>query len=149
MQMRRYRDQQVPHPLPQVPASPVKPKQAYMKIISKYQLKGKQNTAVSQTRSTDEEEFSRYKTGSLSPPDTDLIQFWEVCVLSYFDVIFKLFVSKSFIKRNILDYTPLPWTTSPYRHHPFHASTSSRQPAKRIPRNVTDYHPNSWRPCKF
>jgi len=78
--MKRYREKQIPHAVPQVLASPIKPKPAYMKAISKYQLKGKKTTVVGQTQSTEDKEFSRYKTGSLFPPDTDLIQFWEVCV---------------------------------------------------------------------
>jgi hypothetical protein len=80
MQMKRYGDKKIPVAVPQVPASPVKPQPAYMKAMSKYRLKGKPSPVVGQSRSTEEEEFSRYKTGLPSPPDTDLIQFWEVCV---------------------------------------------------------------------
>src|SRR6266498_4129913 len=104
MQMKRYRDKQIPLAVPQVPASPSKPQPGYMKAMSKYQLKGKPNPVVGQSRSTEEEEFLRYKTGSLSPPNTDLIQFWKVCISTYCNVIFILFDSKSCIKRNILNY---------------------------------------------
>ena len=142
LQMRRYRGKQIPLAAPQVPASPVKPVPAYMKAMSKYRLKGKPTPVVGHSQSTEDEEFSRYKTGSLCTPDTDLINFWEVCVSNGCDVVFTLFDSNSYIKRNILDYTPLRWTTSPFRHHPFHASTSSHQPAKRIQRNGTDFHRN-------
>ena len=87
-------------------------------------------------------------SGSLSQPDTNLIQFWEVCVWNHCDVLFTLFDSNSYIKRNILDYMQLHWITSPFRHYLFHASTSSHQLAKRIRRNGTDFHPNWWRPSK-
>ena len=146
--MKWYCDKQIPLAVPQVPAFSSKPQPGYIKAMSKYRLKGKPNPVVGQSRSTEEEEFSRYKTGSLSLPDTDLIQFWEVCVWNHCDVLFTLFDSNSYIKRNILDYMPLHWITSPFRHHLFHVSTSSHQPAKWIWRNRTDFHPNWWRPSK-
>ena len=142
LQMRQYRGKQIPLAVAQVPASPVKPVPAYMKAMSKYQLKGKPTPVVGQSQSTEDEEFSRYKTGSLSAPDTDLINFWEVCVSNYCDVLFTLFDSNSYIKRNILNYMPLHWTTSPFRHHPFHASMSSYQLVKWIQRNGTNFHCN-------
>ena len=55
MQMKRYRNKQIPLAVPQVPASPGKPQLGYMKAMSKYRLKGKPNPVVGQSRSTEEE----------------------------------------------------------------------------------------------
>jgi len=117
LQMRQYRGKQIPLAVPQVPASPIKPVPAYMKAMSKYRLKEKPMPVVGQSQSTEDKEFSRYKTGSLSAPDTDLINFWEVCVSNYCDVLFTLFDSNSYIKRNILDYTPLFLSTHSRTHY--------------------------------
>jgi hypothetical protein len=77
--MAQYSGFQMEEPQVEVPASPIKPRPGSSKYSSKYQLKGNPITSGRpKVQSTDEEEFDAYKCGALSPPDTDLVQFWQV-----------------------------------------------------------------------
>jgi hypothetical protein len=83
--MKECGEQQPPakRPLNQAPASPVKghgvPK--FVSLPSKYKLPEYHIYPQTNTsESTDEEEFLKYTTAPLSPQDTDLVSFWEVCI---------------------------------------------------------------------
>jgi hypothetical protein len=83
--MKECGEQQPPakRPLNQAPASPVKghgvPK--FVSLPSKYKLPEYHIYPQTNTsESTDEEEFLKYTTAPLSPQDTDLVFFWEVCI---------------------------------------------------------------------
>lgn len=78
--MKRYRISEVSGSTPQVPASPVKQKPAHATYVSRYQLahkKGKKDKTT--PMDSEEEEFEKYKRGTLSQDDTDLVEFWQVC----------------------------------------------------------------------
>lgn len=66
----------------QAPASPRKAVPKFVSLPSKYKLKDHHiYPQAPQKLSTDEEEFELYKNAPVSREDTDLIEFWEVCVV--------------------------------------------------------------------
>jgi hypothetical protein len=65
------------------PLSPVKVP-AFAALPSRFKIKespiypGLSSTSTSSRKATVDEEYRRYISASLSPPDTDILSFWEV-----------------------------------------------------------------------
>ena len=85
--MKRYRICEISDSTPQVPASPVKKRPAHATYISKYQITKKKYKKENKNElDSEEQEFEKYRRGTLSQDDTDLVEFWQVCVLPYMSV---------------------------------------------------------------
>lgn len=109
----------------QAPASPVKGRGVprFVSLPSRYKLPEHQIYPQTNTsQSTDEDEFLKYTTAALSPEDTDLVSFWEVCTAlpeCWWILIFCLKVSKSQYPRIFpvaMDYLPVQASSVPCEH---------------------------------
>jgi hypothetical protein len=69
----------------QAPASPVKAVPKFVSLPSKYRLEEHPiYPRATKANTTDEGEFLKYINAALSPKDTDLVSFWQVCTAFLF-----------------------------------------------------------------
>lgn len=126
----------------QAPASPKKPAvPRFVSLPTKYKLQDHPiYPRATSAPSTAEDAFLKYKNGAMSPQDTDLIAFWEVCVVILKISLYSYFILDRSTDWNTRRFFASPWTIFPSKRLRFHVNMSSHRLEKRTQRGAIASH---------